>query len=199
MDIHPIEQESYRIMRSEIDFSSWTQKSRAIVERLVHASSDAEYATSARLTEEAVEQGIIALRNNPIIVADAHMVRVGIVHHATMCLLDEIPKPSPEPGVTRSALALRAAIKRYPRGAIFVIGNAPTALFELLDHAERGTVEPALVIGLPVGFVGAAESKQALWESSLQDRCITNKGRKGGSAVAAATLNALSRLALEKC
>ncbi len=98
-----------------------------------------------------------------------------------------------EPQLTVSAAAMRIAARRWPEGAVVVVGNAPTALVELLRLARAGEVAPALVIGLPVGFVGAADAKAALRESALPS--ISNRGERGGSAVAAAALNALWRLA----
>jgi len=93
---------------------------------------------------------------------------------------------TPAPGLTRSATAMRLATKEAPAGAIWVIGNAPTALFELLEHPPR---DPALIVGLPVGFVGAAEAKAALAQSSHP--FVTNRGERGGSSVAVAAVNAL--------
>jgi precorrin-8X/cobalt-precorrin-8 methylmutase len=109
------------------------------------------------------------------------------------CFLDEVPQAPP--GDTRSAAAIRLAAERFPDGALWVIGNAPTALFALLDLHAAASVRPAAVIGLPVGYVGAAESKAALWDSALGPVAITNSGVRGGSAVAAAAVNALARLA----
>jgi precorrin-8X/cobalt-precorrin-8 methylmutase len=110
----------------------------------------------------------------------------------TSCFLAEVP--SAAEGSTRAAAAIALAAQRHPEGALWVIGNAPTALARLLALHERGEVEPAAVIGLPVGFVGAAEAKAALWAGPLAARSITNVGERGGSPVAAATLNALFRL-----
>jgi precorrin-8X/cobalt-precorrin-8 methylmutase len=117
------------------------------------------------------------------------MVGAGITGVASACFLGQARADG---DLTRSAHAMRLAVDAYPSGAIFVIGCAPTALFELL----RLDADPALVIGLPVGFVGAAESKQALRDSGLP--AVSNVGEKGGSAVAAAVLNALVRLANEE-
>lgn len=195
MTIHPIEVESYRIMRAEIDLSAWTGGDLAVVERIVHSSADAEYALSTVIGAEAVERAVAALRAGAPIVVDAQMVKMGITSLVSHCYLEAIPTPSPDPTETRSALALRHGARLHPAGAIFVIGNAPTALFELLHLVESGAVDPAVIIGLPVGFVGAAESKAALRGSAVMARSISNVGRKGGSAVAAGALNALARLA----
>ena len=187
--IHPIEAESYRILAARLDLSSWSPLAREVVARMIHASADLDYAASVRATDAAVQAGIDALRAGAPVVCDAHMVRVGIGDVAAVCLLDDVAVAPP--GSTRSAAAIRLAAERHPDGAVFVIGNAPTALFELLAMDVR----PALVVGLPVGFVGAAESKAALLDSGLP--CITNVGEKGGSAVAAAAVNAIVRLSKE--
>jgi precorrin-8X/cobalt-precorrin-8 methylmutase len=193
--IHPIEVESYRIMRSEIDLSAWPPGDRNVVERMIHATADPDYATSSVVGGDAVRSGVDALRRGAPIVVDAQMVKMGITDVRAECFLDVVAKPSPNPSVTRSALALRHGALLHPVGAIFVIGNAPTALFELLRLVEIGDVQPALVLGLPVGFVGAAESKEELRNSLIAERSISNVGRKGGSAVAAGAMNALVRLA----
>jgi precorrin-8X/cobalt-precorrin-8 methylmutase len=103
--------------------------------------------------------------------------------------------PVARPGDTRSAAAVRLAAERHPDGALWVVGNAPTALEEVLRLHAAGTVRPAAVIGLPVGFVGAAESKAALWDSPLRSVAVTNVGEKGGTPAAAGAVNALVRLA----
>ncbi len=195
MTIHPIEVESYRIMRSEIDLSMWAVGDRAIVERIIHSSADADYATSTVIGIEAVERAVAALRAGAPVIVDAQMVKMGITSVRSECYLEAISSPSSDREQTRSALALRHGALLHPNAAIFVIGNAPTALFELLRLIEEQVVDPALIIGLPVGFVGAAESKAALRASAVSDRSISNVGRKGGSAVAAGAFNALARLA----
>jgi precorrin isomerase len=188
--VHPIEAESYRIMAERVDLSSWPPQSRAVVARMIHASADLEYAETARMREDDVAAGVDAIAAGAAIVCDAQMVRVGVNGVNAVCFLDELT--SAPDGRTRSSEAIRLAARRHRRGAVFVIGTAPSALHELLTL----DVEPALVVGLPVGFVGAAESKQALLGSGLP--CVTNVGVKGGSAVAAAAVNALIRLAREK-
>jgi precorrin-8X/cobalt-precorrin-8 methylmutase len=185
--IHPIETESYRILRGMVDLSHLGPLSRAVAERIIHASADLEYAQSLVLDESALERGIEALRRDAPIVTDVGMVAAGITSRETQCFVSD-PRArglSGSLGITRSAAGFRLAAEEVGRGAIWVVGNAPTALFELLDL----NAAPALVIGLPVGFVGAAESKVALTTSGMP--AITNQGPKGGSAVAAAALNAL--------
>src|SRR5829696_8774070 len=155
--VHPIEAESYRILREQVDLSRLGPLSRAVAERVIHASADLEYAESLVLDEAALRRGLEALRRGARVVTDVGMVAAGFT------------------------LAEREA----GFNAVWVVGNAPTALFELLEMDAR----PALVVGLPVGFVGAAESKESLIRSGLP--AVTNHGPKGGSAVAAAALNAL--------
>jgi len=183
--VHPIETESYRILRGMVDLSHLGPLSRAVAERVIHASADLEYAQSLVLDEAALERGIEALRRDTPIVTDVGMVAAGITGRETQCFLSDPRGLSGSLGITRSAAGFRLAAEEVGRGAIWVVGNAPTALFELLDL----NAAPALVIGLPVGFVGAAESKAALAASDLP--AVTNRGPKGGSAVAAAALNAL--------
>ena len=185
--IHPIETESYRILRGMVDLSHLGPLSRAVAERVIHASADLEYAENLVLDEEALEGGISALRRGVPVVTDVGMVAAGITGRETRCFVSD-PRArelSEQLGITRSAAGFRLAAEEVGGGAVWVVGNAPTALFELLDL----NVAPALVIGLPVGFVGAAESKDALVESGLP--AVANRGPKGGSAVAAAALNAL--------
>ncbi len=185
--IHPIETESYRIMRDLVDLSHLEPLSRAVTERVIHASADLEYADSLVLNESVLRGGVEALRRGTSIVADVEMVAAGVSARETLCFVSD-PRArdlSERLGITRSAAGFRLAAEEVGEGAVWVVGNAPTALFELLEM----NVEPALVIGLPVGFVGAAESKEELIGSGLP--AVSNRGPKGGSAVAAAALNAL--------
>ncbi|HEV2092229.1 MAG TPA: precorrin-8X methylmutase [Rubrobacter sp.] len=185
--VHPIERESYRILREMVDLSHLGPLGRAVAERVIHASADPEYGTSLVLDEPTLEGGLEALRREAPVVTDVHMVAAGITAKETLCLVSD-PRArelSGELGITRSAAGFRLAAEEVGCGAVWVVGNAPTALYELLKTDNR----PALVIGLPVGFVGAAESKEALLRSGLPG--VANRGPKGGSAVAAAALNAL--------
>jgi precorrin-8X/cobalt-precorrin-8 methylmutase len=184
---HPIEVESYRILRELVDLSDLEPLSRAVAERVIHASADLEYADTLVLNESALMGGLMALRRGAPVVADVGMVAAGITARDVLCFVSD-PRArelSESLGTTRSAAGFRVAAEEVGGGAVWVVGNAPTALFELL----RLDVEPALVVGLPVGFVGAAGSKEALIRSGLP--ALTNSGPRGGSAVAAAALNAL--------
>jgi precorrin-8X/cobalt-precorrin-8 methylmutase len=185
--VHPIETESYRILRGMVDLSHLGPLSRAVAERVIYAAADLDYAESLVLDEAALERGISALRRDAPIVTDVGMVAAGITGRQTRCLVSD-PRTSTlseQLGITRSAAGFRLAAGETGKRAVWVVGNAPTALFELLEL----DVAPELVIGLPVGFVGAAESKDALLHSGLP--AVANRGPKGGSAVAAAALNAL--------
>lgn len=185
--VHPIEAESYRILRELADLSHLGPLSCAVTERVIHASADLEYADNLILSEEALQSGLRALRDAAPVVTDVGMVAAGVTGRETLCFVSDprARRLSEEASITRSAAGFRLAASEVGDGAVWVVGNAPTALFELLE----ADVEPALVIGLPVGFVGAAESKEKLIESDLP--AVANRGRKGGSAVAAAALNAL--------
>jgi precorrin-8X/cobalt-precorrin-8 methylmutase len=185
--VHPIEAESYRILREMVDLSYLGPLSRAVAERVIHASADPEYAETLALDEGTLERAVEVLRRGVPIVADVRMVAAGITSREVLCFVSD-PRAkdlSERLGITRSAAGFRIASEEVGPGAVWVVGNAPTALFELLGM----DAEPALVVGLPVGFVGAAESKGKLLESGLP--AVANRGPKGGSAVAAAALNAL--------
>ena len=174
-------------MRELVDLSGFGPLSRAVAERIIHASADLEYAESLVLNEEALKNGLEALRNGAPVITDVGMVSAGITGRETVCYSSD-PRAreiAEEFDITRSAAGFRLAAAEVGEVAVWVVGNAPTALFELLKTDNC----PVLVIGLPVGFVGAAESKESLIESELP--AVVNRGRKGGSAVAAAALNAL--------
>ncbi|MEU7654420.1 precorrin-8X methylmutase [Micromonospora taraxaci] len=187
--VHPIEVESYRILRERVDLSHLPPLTRAVTERVVHASADLAYVDELVCDEAALESGLAALRAGAPVVTDVTMVAAGITR-AGLELVCPVAEPAAaelgrSAGITRSAAAVRIALDRVGPGAVWVVGCAPTALVELLTLDAA----PALVVGLPVGFVGAAESKAALRASGLPG--VSNVGEKGGSAVAAAALNAL--------
>ena len=180
--VHPIEQESFAILRSRVDLSHLPPLTRAVVERVVHSSADLDYVEDLVTHEEALRAGQAALLAGAPVVADVQMVAAGITTREAVC---RVRQAQAHDGLTRSAAAVRMAFDEVGPGAVWVIGCAPTALFELIEL----DVQPALVVGLPVGFVGAAESKQALRDSGLP--AVSNVSEKGGSAVASAALNAL--------
>lgn len=201
--VHPIEAESYAILRSRVDLTAHPPLTRAVIERVIHASADLAYADDLVCDEQALHQGWAALHSGAPIVTDVAMVASGITTRRTRPpetamsgstdrggIVCRIADPAAaeiarERGITRSAAAVRLAAEEAGPGAVWVIGCAPTALYEVI----AADVRPALVIGLPVGFVGAAESKAALRDSGLP--AVSNRGEKGGSAVAAAAVNAL--------
>jgi cobalt-precorrin 5A hydrolase/precorrin-3B C17-methyltransferase len=183
--VHPIEAESYRILRGAVDLSGLPPLSRAVAERIVHATGDPGIAATLVLDEAALAAGRAALAAGYAVVADARMVAAGITSRPVLCALDLEPAADAGDGLTRSARAVRHAAAVAGPGAVWVVGCAPTALVEVLASAPS----PALVVGLPVGFVGAAEAKEALAASGLP--ALTNRGPRGGSAVAAAAVNAL--------
>ena len=187
--VHPIEAESYRILAERVDLSRFGPLAAAVVARVIHASADLEYAETMVVDEAAAQAGVAALQRGAPVVVDVEMVRHGITGADARCFL---PALAPE-GVTRSAAGMAAAAERHPEAAVVVVGCAPTALDEVVRLHGQGRFSPAFVVGLPVGFVGAAESKERLRASGLP--AISNVGEKGGSAVAAAALNALVRLA----
>lgn len=190
--IHPIELESYRILADRIDLGHLTPGVRAVVQRVVHASADLDYARTMVVDEAAVRAGVAAIRQGAVVVADVEMTRAGVSGVPARCYLAEVDRNGPHRG-TRSAEAMRLAAERHRSGAVVVIGCAPTALDEAVALVTAGRFAPAVMIGMPVGFVGAAAAKDAA------RRCgalvISNVGEKGGSAVAAAACNALIRLA----
>ncbi len=180
--VHPIEQESYAVLRARVDLSHLPPLVRAVTERVVHASADLDYVHDLVTDEEALRAGAAALAAGAPVVADVQMVAAGITGRDVVC---RVRDAQARDGLTRSAAAVHLAYEQVGPGAVWVIGCAPTALVELVALDVR----PALVVGLPVGFVGAAESKAALRASGLPQ--VSNVGEKGGSAVAAAALNAL--------
>jgi precorrin-8X/cobalt-precorrin-8 methylmutase len=184
---HPIEARSYQILRSRVDLTPMPPLWRAVTERVIHASADLEYAVDLQTREEYLERGWDALRAGAPIVADVGMVAAGITARESICHVNDeaAARMARAAGITRSAAAVRLSYAEVGPGAVWVVGCAPTALFEIIQRR----VMPALVIGLPVGFVGAAESKEALRASGLPQ--LSNVSEKGGSAVAAAAANAL--------
>ena len=197
-----IEDESMKIIDAEIGDHDYSEAEWPIVRRVIHSTADFDFAGSCAIGfyGGAALEGPRILRSGAPIVADVHGV-TGLLssRHTAECGNDivcrvqekAVAERARREGTTRSRAAMRESAAEID-GGIVVVGNAPTALLELLDMASEGLARPALVVGVPVGFVSAAESKEALASSGLA--CITNRGRKGGSAAAAAILNALFRL-----
>ena len=198
-----IEAESFRIIDAEAGDHGWPPEEWQIVRRAIHTSADFEYAQAMVLSDDVIEKAVAALKSGAGIVTDTNMALSGISKPRLSsfgCSLSchvadsDVASEAQAEGVTRSITAMRKAVANRDN-RIFVIGNAPTALFELLRLIEAGAANPALIIGLPVGFVGAEESKNALASGTHDIPFITNIGRKGGSNVAAAVVNALAILA----
>lgn len=183
--VHPIEAESYRILRSTVDTSRLPKHTRDVVERIVHTTADPAWLDDLTTDEASLAAGAAALAHGAPLVVDVRMLGAGIPSYETVCRLPETATD----GLTRTATGIRAAAAQAADGAVWAIGNAPTALAELLRLCAAGAVRPALVVGLPVGFVGAVETKTALRASGLPH--LTNRSAKGGAAVAAAAVNAL--------
>ncbi|QEM67778.1 precorrin-8X methylmutase [Geobacter sp. FeAm09] len=203
MQPEEIEAESFRIIDKEAGDHGWPVAEWQVVRRSIHTSADFEYAGSLVFSDGAVEKGVAAIKSGASIVTDTTMALSGIGKarlapfgcRATCHVADpDVAETARREGITRSIAAMRKATAN-PDNRIFVIGNAPTALFELLRLVGEGKAHPALIIGLPVGFVGAEESKNALAATDGSIPFITNMGRKGGSNVAAAVVNALAIMA----
>jgi len=198
-----IEAESFRIIDKEAGDHGWPEAEWQVVRRSIHTSADFEYAGSMVFSDGVVEKAVAAIKSGCGIVTDTTMAMSGIGKErlapfgcrAVCHVADpDVAESARHEGITRSIAAMRKAVAS-PDNRIFVIGNAPTALFELLRLVREGAVQPALIIGLPVGFVGAEESKNALAATDGSIPFITNMGRKGGSNVAAAVVNALAIIA----
>ncbi|QJY47591.1 precorrin-8X methylmutase [Pseudonocardia broussonetiae] len=181
--VHPIETESYAILRTRLDTADLPPLTRAVVERVVHTTADPSWAGDLVCDEGALRAGRAALLAGAPLVTDVRMVAVGVTARPSVVALDLAPVAAP--GLTRSATGIRAAAAQYPDGAVWVIGNAPTALDELL----RTGVRSPLVIGLPVGFVGSVAAKAALRAAGWPS--VSNRSERGGAAAAAAAVNAL--------
>ncbi|MEM7206265.1 MAG: precorrin-8X methylmutase [Pseudomonadota bacterium] len=196
-----IERRSFELIRECTDLSHYDEKQQQVVMRVVHTCGMPGVAEHLRFTEGAVDAGLFALKDNKPILCDVEMIVHGIsrryVESQVQCHLNSfgVAEKAKATGQTRSMAALDYW-GDHLEDSIAVIGNAPTALFRLLELIQLGVPKPALVIGVPVGFVGAAESKEVLWEECelLQMNVITLLGKQGGSAIASAIINALGRM-----
>ena len=191
-----IENASMRIIESEIGEHSFSKEELLIVKRIIHTTADFEYKNLVEISKDAIEASKKVFKKSFTIYTDTNMALSGINKIALSKLngkancyvnLDEVHKVAKEKGITRSMAALEKACE--DNVDIFVFGNAPTALFKLKELIKSGKANPSLIIAVPVGFVGAAESKENLDELNVP--YIRVKGRKGGSTVAAAIVNAL--------
>ncbi len=199
-----IEVESFRRIEARAGAHNLPPALWSVVRRMIHTSADLDYLHSVRCHPRAIAAGVAALRRGCPLATDTRMLLAGIgtgrltrLGVTPFCLMDdpEVAKEAARQGTTRAAAAMAASLPRLA-GGIVAIGNAPTALLRLMELLDGGATPPALVVGLPVGFVNAAESKEALSRQNYP--FITALGPKGGSAVAAAVINALAIMALEE-
>lgn len=197
-DPQGIEKRSMEIIAPYLENLDLSAEEIKVFSRIIHAAGDPEYAAVINIHPEAIAAGKKALQNGCQIFCDVEMVRTGInkrllaeLGGQVHCLIadETVAKEAKELGITRSMVAMRTFGAKLD-GAIVAIGNAPTALFEVLSLMETTGVRPALIVGVPVGFVGAAESKEELIERSPVPY-ITVRGNKGGSPIAAAITNAI--------
>ena len=197
-----IEDESMQIIESEIGSHSYNEMEWPIVRRIIHSTADFDFAGENKILfhKDAISDGINALKNGCSIIADVNGV-IGLMNKQNpkdfgndlICNISDpvLMESAKKAGKTRAQMSMRMAEKEI-NGGIVVVGNAPTALLEVMEMFREGLVKPALVVGIPVGFVSAVESKDEL--SKMDMPFITNIGRKGGSPCASAIINALYKL-----
>ena len=197
-----IEDESMQIIENEIGSHSYNEQEWPIVRRIIHSTADFDFARDNKIIfqKDAIKNGLEALKNGSSLVVDVNGI-VGLLNkqnpkdfgNNVICNISEpsIMEAAKEAGKTRAQMSMRIA-KEDMNGGIVVVGNAPTALLEVMEMIREGITKPALVIGIPVGFVSAVESKEELAKMDIP--FITNLGRKGGSPCASAIVNALYKL-----
>ncbi len=198
-DGNEIYQKSFATIRAEVDLSILPPDLEVVAVRLIHACGMTDIVRDLGYSEDVVKIGRAALKNGANILCDAQMVANGVTrkrlpaNNPVICTLNEpeVPEIAKTIGNTRSAAAMELW-RSHIEGSIVAIGNAPTALFRLLEMLDQGLPKPAVILGFPVGFVGAIESKAALAANSRGVPFLTIHGRRGGSAMAAAALNALA-------
>lgn len=196
-----IEQASFEQIRSLVDLSGFTLEQSQIVMRIVHTLGLPEAARFVRFSPNAIERGLSAIQSQMPLLCDVEMVRQGLTKRMLQiepkCFLNEpwVSNKAKQSGETRTMCAVEAW-HEHIENSIVMIGNAPTALFRLLERLQSGWPKPAVIIGMPVGFIGAKESKQALVTEAnkIGVEYITLEGTLGGSAVTSATCNALMRI-----
>jgi precorrin-8X/cobalt-precorrin-8 methylmutase len=195
-----IYQRSFAIIREEAELGRFSPDEADVAVRMIHACGLVEAAMAIDFSPDAVRAGRCALQNGASIFCDAQMVAHGVTrarlpaNNEVICTLNDpsVPELAQRLGTTRSAAALELWRDRL-EGAVVAVGNAPTALFHLLEMLDAGAPKPAVILGIPVGFVGAAESKEALALGDHGVPWIAVRGRLGGSAMTAAAINALAR------
>ncbi len=202
-----IEEESFRIIQKELGPHDFSEKQLAVARRMIHAAGDMEIASIIKFNpasgDDAVDAGIDAIRAGKKIVVDVNMALQGITKRllnrfgsSAVCRIgdSEVADMAAAEGITRAEAAMIVSARRDNPG-IVAIGNAPTALIRLVSMVKAGEFRPDLIIGVPVGFVNAAESKEYLQQELPDIPYITVQGRKGGTPMAVAAINALLRLA----
>ncbi|MFC5649256.1 precorrin-8X methylmutase [Paenibacillus solisilvae] len=196
-----IEGKSFEIITEELGEHPFTEQQYPVVQRIIHASADFELGRSLVFHKDAIEAGIKSIREGRTVVADVQMIQAGVSKERLERFGGGIKVYISDPDVmeeakrlntTRAIISMRKAIKEAD-GGIYAIGNAPTALLELIRLVKEGQARPGLIIGMPVGFVSAAESKDEL--RKLDIPFITNIGRKGGSTIVVSAINAISIMA----
>jgi precorrin-8X/cobalt-precorrin-8 methylmutase len=194
-----IYERSFAIIRAEADLARFSGAAERVVVRMIHACGMTDLPDDVEMSAGFADAAQAALKSGAPILCDAKMVANGVTRarlpagNEVICTLDDpqVPALATEMGTTRSAAAMELWKPRLA-GSVVVIGNAPTSLFRLLEMLDAGAPKPAAVIGIPVGFVGAAESKEALARDGRVP-CVVVHGRRGGSAMAAAAVNALAQ------
>lgn len=197
-DAAEIYRRSFAIIRREAELCGFDERQERVVVRLIHTSGSVELARDVAFSPRFAQAAEDAIRSGAPILCDAKMIASGVTrsrlaaNNEVVCLLEDprVPQLARELGTTRSAAALTLLRDRLD-GAVLAIGNAPTALFRLLELLDETRARPAAVIGVPVGFVGAVESKQALAADGRVEYMVVH-GRRGGSAMAVAAINALA-------
>ncbi|MER6017444.1 precorrin-8X methylmutase [Streptomyces anulatus] len=194
-----IYRQSFATIRAEADLAGLPADVSQVAVRMIHACGMVDLVRDLAFSPNAVTDARAALRAGAPILCDVAMVASGVTRkrlpadNDVVCTLSDpsVPELAAKMGTTRSAAALELWRDRM-EGAVVAVGNAPTALFRLLEMIEEGAPRPAAVIGVPVGFIGAAESKEALAEHASGLEHLIVRGRRGGSAIAAAALNAIA-------
>ena len=191
-----IENKSFEIIEEEMGNHNFTPEELQIIKRVIHTTADFDYGNIIYISEKAIKYGLASLKKGAKIYTDTNMALAGINKRAlaklsceATCYVNDqdVRKEAKERNVTRSIIGVEKAVREG--FDFFVFGNAPTALFRLKELIQEGKVRPAFIIGAPVGFVGAKESKEEIEKLSIP--MITIRGRKGGSNVSAAIINAL--------
>ncbi len=200
-----IEDASMQVIESEIGIHSYNEKEWSIVRRVIHSTADFDFARENKIIfhKNAIQSGLNALKSGCTIVVDVNGVE-GLINkqyskeygNKIICKISDqdVAQQAQNENKTRSQMSMRMSSSKI-NGGLVVIGNAPTALLEVIQMVKENTVKPALIIGVPVGFISAVESKEEL--NKIDIPFITNKGRKGGSSSAAAIVNALYKLIQE--